>query len=58
MVTPPTDTNNEKLCFVTIVFPVPDDETLIKVKNSISEVLKELPKVKIELRLTELRDNV
>lgn len=52
----PLDTNNEQLCFVTIVFPVPDDDTLIKIKNGINAVLKELPKVKVELRIAEIRD--
>ena len=56
--TPPPDKNNEKLCFITIVFPIPDDDTLMQVKNNVEAALENLHKVKIELRLTELRDNV
>ena len=54
--TPPTVTNNEQLCFVTIVFPVPDDDTLMQIKNNIDAALENLNKVKVEMRLTSLRD--
>lgn len=50
-------TNNENLCFVTIVFPITADEQIAKVKKNIETALADLPKVKTELRITSVRDN-
>jgi len=57
MTIPNPDTNNEKLCFVTIVFPIANDQQIINVKHNIEKALVELPKVKIEYRITEVRNN-
>jgi len=49
---------NSELCFVTVVFPIVDDSQLISVKNSIKAAVAELEKVKVEIRITEIRDGV
>ena len=48
---------NNQLCFVTVVFPIASDDVLLAVKNKISLAVADLPKVKIEFRFTEIRDN-
>ncbi len=55
---PNPDTNNETLCFVTIVFPLPNDNDFIAVKNKITSSVSELPQVKTEFRITEVRTKV
>lgn len=57
MMTPNPDTNKENLCFISIVFPVTDDEQIIAVKKKIKEAVSELPQVKTELRITEICNN-
>jgi len=56
MKTPNPDTNNETLCFVTIVFPITDDVQIVTVKQNIAVAVKSLPKVKTEFRITEVRN--
>jgi len=48
----------EQLCFISIVFPVSDDDQIMAVKKKVFEAVKELPKVKTELRITEMRNGV
>lgn len=56
MKTPNPDTNNESLCFVTIVFPITDDVQIVTVKQNIAVAVESLPQVKTEIRITEVRD--
>ncbi len=56
MTTPNPDTNKETLCFVSIVFPLTDDNQIALIKQKIETALSELPKVKTEFRITEVRD--
>jgi len=53
---PPKDTSKETLCFVNIVFPITDDQQIVMVKRSIAAALSELPKVKTEFRIAEIRN--
>ena len=46
----------EQLCAITIVFPVADDDQIISVKKKVSEAIADLPKVKTEMRITDMRD--
>ena len=55
---PNPDTNNETLCYVSIVFPIPSDNDFIAVKNKIISAVSELPQVKTEFRLTEIRNTI
>jgi len=52
------DTNNETLCFITIVFPITDDAQIAAVKKKIETATADLAKVKTEIRLTSIRDGV
>lgn len=47
---------DNQLCFVTVVFPVTDDNQIISVKKNIEAAVKDLEKVKVELRITVMRD--
>ena len=58
MKTPNQDTNNETLCFVTIVFPIANDQQIINVKHNIEQAVAELPKVKTEFRITSVKDGI
>lgn len=49
---------SNQLCAITIVFPVDNDDQIISVKKKVSEALKDLPKVKTEMRITDMRDVV
>ncbi len=55
MTIPNVDTNEEKLVFITIVFPYESMELLTIVKGNLDKALGDLPKVKTELRMTEVR---
>jgi len=46
----------EQLCFITVCFPVVNDDQIISVKKKVFEAVKELPRVKTELRITEMRN--
>ena len=46
----------EQLCFISIVFPVSNDDQIISVKKKVLEAVAELPRVKTELRITEMRN--
>lgn len=48
---------SEQLCFVTIVFPITADDQVMAAKKKIEAALADLPKVKIELRLTSVRND-
>lgn len=54
---PNPEKNNETLCFVTIVFPIPSDNDFIAVKNKIESAVSELPRVKTEYRITNVRNS-
>jgi len=47
---------NNQLCFITVVFPYTDDNVVLDVKKNISQAVSQLSKVKVEMRLTEMRD--
>lgn len=57
MTTLPPDKNNEELCFVTVVFPLTDDNQIVHIKQKICEAVKALNQVKIELRVTSVKNN-
>jgi len=46
----------EQLCFITVVFPADSDSVMLDVKTKISEAVSALKKVKVETRITEMRD--
>jgi len=46
----------EQLCFITVCFPVGNDDQIISVKKKVFEAVKELPRVKTELRISEMRN--
>ncbi len=48
---------SSELCIVTIAFPVDNDSEFMAVKKKISELTKELSRVKVEYRITTMRDN-
>lgn len=47
---------NNQLCVITIIFPVVDDNQIISVKKEVFEAVAELPKVKTEMRITDMRN--
>lgn len=47
---------NNQLCAITIVFPVDNDDQIISVKKKVFEAVQDLPKVKTEMRITDMRD--
>lgn len=49
-------TNSETLCFITIVFPITDDDQLLAARKKILAAIADLPKVKTEFRFTSVRD--
>ena len=57
MKTPNPEKNDETLCFVSIVFPITDDQQIIAVKQKIETAVEDLPKVKTEFRFTSVRNN-
>jgi len=52
-----TNLPTDELCFITVVFPVCGDTDLLDIKTKISEAVSTLDKVKVETRITEIRDN-
>lgn len=54
--TKPQKPIEDDLCFISIVFPVGGDVPPTVIMEKISEVLKPLPKVKTDFRLTTARD--
>lgn len=46
---------NNQLCVITIIFPVGNDDQIISVKKKVSDMVAELPKVKTEMRITDIR---
>ena len=56
MQTPPTVKNDEQLCFVTVVFPLTDDSEILIMKGNIDTAVKNFKQVKVELRVTEVRN--
>ena len=48
---------NDNLCFVTVVFPVSSDDEAIRIKAKFAAVLAELPRVKIDFRIVQVKDN-
>lgn len=50
--------DNNQLCVITIIFPVRSDDEIMAVKKKVSETVKELPRVKTELRITDMRDTI
>lgn len=46
----------EQLCFITVTFPVSNDDQIISVKKKVFEAVKELSRVKTELRISEMRN--
>lgn len=46
----------EQLCFITVCFPVVNDDQIISVKKKVFEAVQELPRVKTELRISEMRN--
>ena len=55
---PNPEKNNETLCFVSIVFPITNDNQIASIKGKIESALSELPQVKIELRITTIKNEV
>ena len=51
-----TTMENNGLCVITIIFPVGTDDQIISVKKKVFEAVADLPKVKTELRITDMRD--
>lgn len=47
---------NNQLCVITVIFPVGDDAQIISVKKKVFEMVADLPKVKTEMRITDMRD--
>ncbi|MBA7647133.1 hypothetical protein ES703_54903 [subsurface metagenome] len=47
---------NNQLCAITIVFPVDTDDQIISVKKKVFQAVADLPKVKTEMRITDMRD--
>lgn len=47
----------ETLCFITVVFPMPDLAKAVKIKEDIDAVLAGLSKVKSELRITTVKND-
>ena len=52
-----TNPEGDKLCFVTVVFPVVDDAEAFRLKAKLAVVLAELPRVKIDFRITEVKND-
>ncbi len=53
-----TNLPTNELCFITVVFPVDRDTPLLDIKAKISEAVAALDKVKVETRITEIRDGL
>ena len=54
---PNQEKNKETLCFVTIVFPITNDNQIPSIKGKIDSAVSDLPQVKTEYRITEVRDS-
>jgi len=48
---------DSQLCIITVAFPVSNDDQIISVKKKVFEAVAELPRVKTELRITEMRNS-
>lgn len=51
------DVQADELCFITITFPVVDDNAIVAVRKKVIEALADLKRVKVETRLTLMRDS-
>lgn len=49
--TPPQATSNQELAMFTIVISVKSDEQAIDIKKKISDVLKDIPDVRMDFRI-------
>ena len=56
MTIPKKEKSEGQLCFVTIVFPYANDTELLAAKEKIDAAVSEMQRVKVEYRLTEVRD--
>ena len=52
----PIKPTEDDLCFISIVFPVGGDVPPTAIMEKIHEVLKPMPKVKTDFRITTVRD--
>lgn len=55
--TPNPETNNETLCFVSIVFPMPDSAAFPIIQAAIATALESLPQVKTEFKISTVRND-
>jgi len=55
MTTPTPDTNKQNACIIVTTFTYTDDAVMLAVKNGISELLKDIPESKTEVRLVEAK---
>lgn len=47
---------NNQLCVITIIFPGDTDDQIVSVKKKVFQAVADLPKVKTEMRITDMRD--
>lgn len=49
---------NNQLCVITIIFPGDTDDQIVAVKKKVFQAVADLPKVKTEMRITDMRDTI
>lgn len=55
METPHQATNSGQVCIISIAFPISDTKDVLVIKENVDIALSSLAKVKIELRIVEMR---
>jgi len=53
----PNPEKSEQIAIIQIVFPAEDDVAALGIKSKIEDLLKGIPRVKLDFRLTRMRDN-